>query len=139
MAALTAVFDAKRHDGKLVSYPMATVKIYKGAFVSVATATGFVQPAGDIAATIFVGVAYETVDNSVAGSSFGGRSIRVLKSGVFTCNSSSALQTDVGKTAYLVDDNTAKTAATANTIAAGTVVHYNSVYSIDVRIDGKVA
>lgn len=137
MTALTAAFDAKRKDGKLIAYPMAAVKINKGALVSVTNSTGYVSAAADTASTAFVGVAYETVDNS-AGSA-GAKSIRLEKSGVFTYNSASAAQTDVGKTVNVVDDNTAKTAATTNSIPCGTCVAYISATLIQIRIDGKVA
>lgn len=137
MTALTAAFDAKRQDGKLIAYKMAAVKIFKGALVCVATATGFAQTGTDAAGVVFVGVAYETVDNTAGAA--GAKSIRVAKTGDFTYASAGAAQTDVGKTALLVDDGTAKTAATTNSIPVGKVVGYNTATSIQVRIDGAVA
>lgn len=137
MTALTAAYDARRKEGTLEQYAMAAVKINKGALVSVTSATGFVSAAADTASTVFVGVAYETVDNT--GGSAGAKSIRVQKTGIFRYNSASAAQTDVGKAVNIVDDNTAKTAATTNSIVCGVCAAYIDATHIDVRIDTKVA
>lgn len=136
MAALTAAYDARRKDGGLVSYPMGAVKINKGALVSVTASTGYVAASADTASTSFVGVAYETVDNT--GGAAGGKTIRVQKTGVYRYNSSGAAQTDIGKAANIVDDNTAKTAATTNSIVCGVVAGFVDSTHIDIRIDGKV-
>ncbi len=137
MTALAAAFDARRQEGKLLAYRMAAgAKIYKGALVCVTSATGLAATGADAAGVVFVGVAYETSDNTGGGA--GARSIRVQKTGDFTFNSTGAAQADVGKTAYLGDDNTAKTAATTNNIPVGKVVAYNSAASVAVRIDGAV-
>ncbi|MGI4791373.1 MAG: hypothetical protein ACRYFS_21300 [Janthinobacterium lividum] len=136
MTALTNSFDARRKDGALVLYPLgAGVHIYKGGLVTAAPATGLVQPASDSAGLIFVGVAYEGADNT--GGTAGAKSIRVLKSGVFTYAKAGAVQTDVGKTAFAVDDATVSTAATTDNIACGTVVGASGT-SVQIRIDGKV-
>lgn len=136
MAVLTAAYDARRKEGGLASYAMAAVKIYKGALVSITASTGYASASTDAASTTFVGVAYETVDNS--SGSAGGKSIRVQKTGVYRFNSIGAAQTDIGKVANIIDDNTAKTAATTNSIVCGVVVAYVDSTHIDIRIDGKV-
>lgn len=137
MTALTAAFDAKRKDGKLVAYPVgAGAKIFKGALACANTATGFVQTATDGANLLFVGVAYESVDNT--GGAGGAKSIRLEKSGIFTYNSPTAAQTDVGKAVNIIDDNSVKTAATTNSIVAGTCAGYLDSGHLAVRIDGKV-
>jgi hypothetical protein len=136
MTALTAVFDAKRKDGKLVSYPMgAAKKIYKGALVSVLQSTGGAQPGADTASTSFVGVAHETVDNT--SGSLGTLSIRVEKSGVFTYGKASAVATDVGKACMITDDNNVALTSN-NSIAAGYIVGLVDSSHVQVRIDGKV-
>lgn len=136
MAALTAAYDAKRKDGQLIAYPMAAVKIYKGALVIVTSATGFVSTGSDAAGVGFVGVAYETVDNTAGAA--GGANIRLQKTGEYIYTAVGAAQTDVGKTAYLVSDGTVQTAATTNSIAVGKVVGYISATQLVVRIDGSV-
>lgn len=137
MAALTAVYDAKRRDGSLIGYPLtAGAKVYKGALVCVNTGSGFAQTGADAASTVFVGVAYETVDNTTGAA--GAKTLRVQKDGEYLYNALGAVQTDVGKAALIVDDNTVKTAATTNNIPAGIVVGYVDASHLIVRIDGKV-
>jgi hypothetical protein len=140
MTALTAVYDAKRRDGKLISYPVAdNVKIYKGALVSVLLSSGYAQPASDTAGTVVVGVAYETVDNTLSGHAAGLKSVRVLKTGVFSYNTNGAFaQTNVGKQCFVYDDNTVQVAATTNSIPAGIVIG-GAGYTAQVRVDGKVS
>lgn len=137
MTALAAAFDAKRQDGKLIAYKLAAgAKIFKGALVCVATATGYAQTGADAAGTAFVGVAYESADNT--GGAAGARSLRVLKTGDFTFAKAGAVQTDVGRTALIADDNTVSTAATTNNVACGIVVAAPTGGTLAVRIDGKV-
>ncbi|MCX8053104.1 MAG: hypothetical protein N3B12_04800, partial [Armatimonadetes bacterium] len=63
MTATTTARESKRKDGRLISYPMAAVKIPKGALVNI-NAAGYATNASDTAGETFAGVAYETVDNS---------------------------------------------------------------------------
>ena len=51
-----------------------------------------------------MGVAYEGADNS--GGAGGAATVRVQTSGLYRYSQAGAAQTDVGKTAYVVDDNT---------------------------------
>lgn len=105
MAALTGAYDAKRKDGALIAVPLAAgAVVHKGALVSVTSATGLAGPAADAAGTVFVGVAYESADNAAGAG--GAVSVRVQTTGLFRYNRAGASQTDVGKTAYVVDDNT---------------------------------
>ncbi|MDQ2688400.1 MAG: hypothetical protein M3Y28_11105 [Armatimonadota bacterium] len=137
MTALTAAFDAKRKDGKLIAYPLGAAKtIFKGALAVAASATGLTQTATDASGVVFVGVAHETVDNSAGGAA--AKSIRVEKAGVFTYAKTGAALTDIGKTALIVDDNTVSTAATTNNVACGVVVGIVDAAHVQVRIDGKV-
>ncbi len=138
MTALTAAYDAKRKDGKLILYSVAaSTKIYKGALVAVTTGTGYAAPAGDVSGTAFVGVAYETCDNS--GGAAGARSVRVQKTGEYVYAKSGAALTDIGKTALAVDDNTVATAATTNNLAVGVAVGMTDSSHLVIRIDGKVS
>ena len=137
MTALTAVYDAKRKDGKLIGYPLgAGAKVYKGALVCVNTATGYAQTGADAAGVVFVGVAYETSDNTAGGA--GARTVRVQKDGEYLYNAVGASATDVGKPALIVDDNTVKTAATTNSVPAGLVTGFVDSGHLLVRIDGRV-
>ena len=136
MTALSSSYDAGRKEGALIRYPLgAGVHIRKGGLLAVAAATGLVQPASDSAGLVFVGVAYEEADNTLGAA--GAKSVRVLKTGVFTYAKAGAAQSDVGKTAFVVDDATVSTAATTDSLACGVVVGIADM-SVQVRIDGKV-
>ena len=105
MAALTGAYDAKRKDGAIIAFLVgAGVIVHKGALVAVTSATGFVGPAADAAGTVFVGVAYESADNSRGAG--GAAWVRVQTVGLYRYGKAGAVQSDVGKTAYVVDDNT---------------------------------
>ena len=137
MTALSASYDARRKDGALVSCPVgANVHVFKSALLAVASATGLVQPAADAPGLVFAGVAYEEADNT--GGAAGAKSVRVLKTGVFTLAKAGAAQTDAGKAAFVLDDATVSTAATADSLACGIVVGPADEAHVQVRIDSKV-
>jgi len=96
----------------------ARTVIYKGAMVCL-NAAGYAVPAADEAGLTFVGVAYERGDN--AGGDDGDVSARVWKDGSFRVAMASPHLGDLGKPAYVVDDNTVAT-TTANAVHAGTIV-----------------
>jgi len=136
MTALSASYDARRKDGALVACPVgAGARVFKGALLAVAAATGLVQPASDAPGLIFAGVAYEAADNTNGAA--GAKSVRVLKTGVFTLAKAGAVQTDVGKTALVVDDTTAATSPTADNVACGVVVGVPDGAHLQVRIDTR--
>lgn len=137
MTALTASYDAKRKDGKLIAMPIAAnAQVFKGALVAVAAATGLAQAAADAAGLVFVGVAYETCDNT--GGAAAAKLVRVLKTGNYVYAKTGASLTDIGKTALIADDNTVSTAATTNSVACGVVVGLTDAAHVTVRIDGTV-
>ena len=137
MTALSASYDARRKDGALVSCPVgAGAHVFKSALLAVASATGLMQPAADAPGLVFAGVAYEESDNT--GGAAGAKSVRVLKTGVFTLAKADAAQTDVGKPAFVLDDATVSTAATADSLACGVVVGLADGAHVQVRIDSKV-
>ncbi|MDQ2688290.1 MAG: hypothetical protein M3Y28_10525, partial [Armatimonadota bacterium] len=109
---------------------------FKGALVAVASATGLAQAATDAAGVVFVGVAYETCDNT--GGAAAAKLLRVLKTGDYVYAKAGAALTDIGKTALIVDDNTVSTAATTNNVPCGVVVGLTDSGHVTVRIDGKV-
>ena len=134
MTATTTAREAKRKDGTLIAYPMAAVKIPKGALVNI-NAAGFATNSTDAASETFAGVAYETVDNS-AGSA-GDLSIRVETTGtfVFVDGGGNGAQTDVGLALHIVDNQTVTDAATSNNLVAGIAVESISTTSVRIRID----
>ena len=134
MTATTTAREAKRKDGKLISYPIAAVKIPKGALVSI-NAAGYATNSTDASGETFAGVAYETVDNS-AGSA-GDLSIRVETSGtfVFVDGGGNGAQTDVGVEFKVVDNQTVTDASTTNNLKAGIAVESISATSVRIRID----
>ncbi len=150
MAALAGSYDAKRKDGQLVLYPLAAgAHVFKGALVCVSAATGLLIPGADAPGAVFVGVAYEE-GNNVAGhvpplggipgtGAAGAVSIRVEKDGLYHYNKTGAVQSDVGKVAYLLDDNTVSTAATTNSVHCGVVGALIDGGTLAVLIDGRTS
>lgn len=137
MTALSASYDARRKDGALVACPVgAGVHVFKGALLAVAAATGLIQPASDAPGLVFAGVAYEGADNTTGAA--GAKSVRVLKTGVFTLAKAGAVQTDMGKIALVVDDATVATSPTADNIACGVAVGVPDGAHLQVRIDTRV-
>ncbi|MHB9035101.1 MAG: hypothetical protein ACYC64_00440 [Armatimonadota bacterium] len=134
MTATTTAREAKRKDGEVIAYPMAAVKIPKGALVNI-NAAGYATNSTDAFGETFAGVAYETVDNSAG--SVGDLSIRVETIGtfVFVDGGGNGAQTDVGVTFKIVDNQTVTDAATTNNIVAGIAVESISATSVRVRID----
>ena len=80
MTATATARESKRKDGEVISYPMAAVKIPKGALVNI-NANGYATNATDASGETFAGVAYETVDNSAGNA--GDLAIRVQTTGTF--------------------------------------------------------
>ena len=150
MAALTISYETKRKDGRLVLYPLAAGgHVFKGALVCVSAATGLLVPGADAPGAVFVGVAYEE-GNNVAGyvPPFGGIpgsgaagavSIRVEKDGLYQFHKTGAVQSDVGKVAYILDDNTIATAATTNSVHCGVVGALIDGSTLAVLINGRTS
>lgn len=134
MTATTTAREAKRKDGEIISYPMAAVKIPKGALVNI-NAVGYATNATDTSGDTFAGVAYESVDNS-AGTA-GALSVRVETAGtfVFVDGGANGAQTDVGVTFKITDNQTVTDASTTNNIVAGVAVESVSTTSVRIRID----
>ncbi|MCL5105532.1 MAG: hypothetical protein M1133_15665 [Armatimonadetes bacterium] len=134
MTATTTAREVKRKDGQIISFPIAAVKIPKGALVNI-NAAGYATNSTDAASETFAGVAYETVDNS-AGSA-GDLEIRVETTGtfVFVDGGGNGAQTDVGIAFKISDNQTVTDAATTNNIVAGVAVESISATSVRIRID----
>ncbi len=101
---LTANAELGRYvDQELRLYPVrGGAHIFKGAFVGLHRASGYVRPL--VAGDAFAGIAYEEVDNS-AGED-GDKSVRLFTQGDFELPLSGAQNTTVGRPVYVSDDQT---------------------------------
>lgn len=121
MAALTAGRNTPEALGDKRRIPLpANGKIIQGGMVQI-TAAGYAASASATAANVTIGRAEETVDNT--GGANGAVSIDV-KRGIFRFANSAAgdliTRTEIGKTVYVVDDQTvAKTNNAGARPAAG--------------------
>jgi hypothetical protein len=123
MAALTTARTTKQREARTFARKVAgTKKIFEGALVCL-NATGYATP-GAVATTLTAdGIALSTVDNSAGAD---GDLIVETKKGTFQFFNSAAGDAitiaDIGKTAYVVDDQTvAKTNGTNTRSAAGVI------------------
>lgn len=108
-------------DGQLVPLKMEeSTKIEAGKMVSV-NAAGYAVEASDTAATIVMGVADETVDNSSGAD--GDKSVNVVRKKAFKMKNSATAavtQASVGSNVYVEDDETVALASgPTNDIVAG--------------------
>ncbi|MBQ0105013.1 MAG: hypothetical protein KBT47_03130 [Armatimonadetes bacterium] len=126
-----------RTEGKILSFPMGTVKIYEGSCV-------FANSQGKavftpIEGSPFLGVSLETKDNT--GNI--GEKIRVFTEGCFEFTGTGFTGADLGKTVYLdlsADPNTVTTTKPSATgdlcIPIGKIMRALSGDKIYVKIDG---
>jgi hypothetical protein len=157
MAALTAPFDSRRKKDEATRYPVAaTTTCYKGGLA--ALAGGYVEPAADAAGIQFVGVFEDSVLNQtnavqpgavqpslgspipnlpsgLAAGVAGALYAHVVKTGAFVFGKASAVQSDVGKQAFIVDDNNVSTSATTHNVPCGYVTELIDATHVRVRID----
>jgi hypothetical protein len=111
-----------------------SVHIYKGAYV-VANAAGYAEPATNAADKVLLGVAVEECDNTLAGHSQGGKSVRVMRGGNFPFTTADLVQADVGLKCYIEDDDTVNDAGTSTQgIIAGIVTEIVSATKVYVDI-----
>jgi hypothetical protein len=133
MSALTASREVKEKEGVFQSYKIyQATTIYKGALVCVRTADGYLVPLTDAAGLNFVGVALEEGDNS-AGTS-GALSIRVRKTGNYEYVKASAVQGDVSKDSYGLDDQTVALTST-NSIKVGIIQEIVDSATVKIKIN----
>ena len=133
MPALSQPYETHEREGLIVAYPVkANARIWKGALVCV-DSTGYLVPASDTANLRFVGVAFESVDNT--GGANGAKRCRVVKRGTFIYNRiGSFTQADIGATVRTVTDNEVAKTST-NNIVVGTVVELLDGNRVRIRID----
>jgi len=134
MTATTTAREPKRKDGEIIAYPMAAVKIPKGALVNI-NCIGYATNASDTAGETFAGVAYETVDNSY--NTAGDKIIRIEVTGtfIFVDGGANGAQTDVGILFHIIDNQTVTDVCTTNNIIAGTAVEHIDRDNVRIRID----
>ena len=127
MTALSAPRLATEKAGDTSTAPVAAdTKIWQGALVVMEG--GVAKPGKTALSLVVLGIAGETVDNS--GGAAGAKKVTTRR-GVFRFVNLAAdalTEADIGKDAYLVDDQTvAKTAATNTRSVAGTVIDVDAV------------
>lgn len=106
----------------IISVPVAaSAKLFAGAIVA-ANATGFAVPGSTATTLTYLGRAEESVDNTGGGN--GAVAVQVRRLSAFKwANDGSITQAHLGKTAYIVDDQTlAATNGTGTRSAAGSIV-----------------
>ena len=121
--ALTADRNTPLKDGELIAVPVAAnAKIFAGSLV-VANATGYAAP-GSVATTLtYLGRAEEYIDNT--GGADGAKTVQVRRNKAFKFKNHGAdliAQASLGKTCYIVDDETVAATNGANTRSAAGVV-----------------
>lgn len=138
MSASTAPRDTRAREGKRLSYKVGQVKINKGTAVYVRVADGYAYPgrSNTSITDVFVGVAYETVDNS--GGTAGAVNIQVVKTGVHYFLLASAAQTTVGQPVYFSDDQTVTTSSGTTVVLGGYITDVPDTAGVNVRIDRAV-
>lgn len=114
--------------GELIVVPMAAgAKIYAGALVA-ANATGYAAPGSTATTLTYLGRAEEQVDNT--GGADGDLTVPVRRRKAFKFKNEGGdpvTQAELGKSCYIVDDETvAKTDGGATRSAAGTVIAVDS-------------
>ena len=134
-ADVTDAYDSDFSEGFLNTLKVAAgVKITAGCLVCV-KGNGYAVPASDTSGLKMAGVAVETVDNT--NGSDGDKSVRVYRRGLFTFDDSGAVQADIGKVFYIVDEHTITNASTTAGIAGGVCVEHISETKTRIAIDNK--
>jgi predicted RecA/RadA family phage recombinase len=133
--ALSANAEVDRQDGELQALPVLTnTQIYKGAIIGEDSSTGYAR--GLVAADVFLGIAYENVDNNPGDS--GALDVRVWRKGVFLLTGSGFAQTSVGAKIYASADDTITLTSSSNSLI-GSCVKYVSATQVWVDIDVQPA
>ncbi len=142
MAQLMASYETYERPGLVVTYKMAAIKVWKGGMVGV-DATGYLRPMNPATASMkFMGIANETVDNSLGNA--GDRTVNVTKTGSFVMKAASGYVptiAEIGKEAYAASDWEANSSPTGltNPYKVGTIVAVENTATagsgVRVRID----
>lgn len=141
MAAATAAREDKRSEGRLKSFDVAAVAVYKGTLVGLNSSGYLTSMLHSTASLRFRGVCVDTKDNS--GGSAGDMEARVWQDGEyeFVYNGGDAAQALVGEKAYAVDNQTVDEDPTTvtNEYPIGTIVEVISTTKVRVRIEPSFA
>lgn len=120
---LTADRNTLSTAGELITVPVAAgAKIYAGALVA-ASATGYAQPGGAATTLTYLGRAEQYADNT--GGAAGAITVQVRRKRAFYWQNSGTdpvTQASLGKTAYIVDDQTVSATNGGNTQSAAGIV-----------------
>ncbi|AKU21879.1 hypothetical protein [Massilia sp. NR 4-1] len=121
---LTSDRNTPFRDAEIISVPMAAnAKIFGGA-LTVANATGFAAPGSTATTLTYLGRAEDKADNT--GGADGAKAVLVRRKRAFKFSNfpgDAVTQADLGKTCFIVDDQTvAKTNGTNTRSPAGRVV-----------------
>lgn len=131
MTALTKDRSTVRRDGLTFRLGVAaTAELFAGSMVAL-DATGFAVPAADTAGLIVVGRAEESVDN---GSGADGDLTIKVQEGVYLFASAGLDEADVGKPAFVSDDQTIVTTGATNNVHAGIIVAIESATEAWIRV-----
>ncbi len=131
--ALAKDRDTLQKEGTDIELPVAaSTQIFGGGMVTT-NATGYCVPAANTASFIFAGVALAGADNSAVATD-GAINVSLRRKGSFLFAASGLTAADVGKTAYVSDDQTI-TLTAGNGVIAGKIVEVVSATSCWVDID----
>ena len=142
MGQLTASYETYERPGLVVAYKLAAAKVWKGGMVGV-DATGYLRPMNPATASLrFMGIANETVDNSLGNA--GDKTANVTKTGSFVMKAPAGYVpaiAEIGKEVYAASDWEANSSSTGltNPYKVGTIVAVEGTATggagIRVRID----
>jgi hypothetical protein len=135
MSAATQPREAAKKEGKLQIYLLdAGSKIYKGTFVFV-RANGYAWPGRSTTSItdVFVGIAYETVDNTSGAA--GAASIRVEREGSYVFGLASAVQANIGAPVYATDDQTLTLTSGSTVVKVGNITEIINANNVRISID----
>lgn len=131
MTALTKDRNTTRKAGTVAVFPVAAgAKIFAGAQVCL-TADGFAVPAADTAGLKFAGVSRVYVDNS--GGINGAVQVEVWRDGIFDFAATGMGADDVGKPAFVTDDQTVALSST-NAVGCGVISEVDSATKVWIDI-----
>lgn len=125
MAALSGDRNTPMRDGELVAFKVKkAVKIYAGAIV--VSDAGYAKPGVKAENLVYLGRAEEQVDNSATGAKDGDKSVLVRRGRAFqwanAAGNNAITQADVGKPAYIFDDQTVTDVAAGASKAGGAII-----------------
>lgn len=128
MPALTKDRNTQMKDAELIAVPVAAGAVIYGGAMVVANATGFAAPASTALNLTYLGRAEESVNNAAGANGAKTALVRRKQAFFFANLAADALtQADLGKTVYMVDDQTvAKTNGGGTRSAGGKLVEFTA-------------